>query len=249
MKIQKKTNRYYFLENTYNLQPLYINVIHKNSRKKRTNIYGLMYICIKKTLGRATTDRAMEIYQGRFSHCIPEWQDLLQDTTIRALYGYTDLKGKYHKGYFTDRIATADQIMLTAYSAVNASLYAKKITGLNLGVEQIGINEDQINIIADLFGKRQNNITYNTKKYNVFIQDVLKNVKTIYLNIVQFIIENTQYINVKDGTIQRQNVAYILDISEAKVRRAYTDFKSAIDKTLIQYNMNKAQFVQYIQAG
>lgn len=246
MKIQKRTNKLTFLETIYHLHPLYINVIHKDGRKKRTNIYALMYYATRKTLSRATTKRAMELYDGRFHNAVDDWQDLLSTSAVNSLYGYTDNKGNYHKGYYTDKMATVTAIMATAYSAVNAVLYASNAAGRHAGKVVLTDDYKVVTDVTNIFGYVvSGRTTVNAKKYAVLIEDVRKLLKTSYLKVFDCIIEN-DYTNT-DGTIPSALIADVLGISDRTARRALSAVKDSVRIIVSNYNMTASQFVAYLQ--
>ena len=247
-KGQERTFKKRYLQSVYHLDSMYINVVHDNGRKSRVDVYALAFYCIFKTLRKATTKRAIELFDNRFSYCVHNWQDMICTGVDYCLYGYVDGNGKYHKGYYTDKISNVKELTGVIFSAVNHVLYAKGVTGKWTGKEVLTDNFAMVKKFTDVYGViKSNAINVNAAKYQQFIDDIRKNVKTAYLSVFDCIIEN-DYINT-DGTTPSKLIADVLGISDRKVRRAMNAVEDAATQVVSGYNMTVRQFINYLQTA
>lgn len=238
-----------FIKSVYGLDPYYIYAVHRDGRKKRTEIYSLMYHVCKRTLSRATTGQAQKIYNGRLTTEKAQAQDLILQAVACALYGYTDAKGKYHKGHFSDRVARVDDIMHTAYSAVNATLYANRITGRNTNkVACYGLDASRVcKSISSLIGYCVNNRnSVNMQKFNTFIDDLKKQCRrTASINLIDLLIDSSHYD--QKGRFAVKDLTVLLGYkSEKSVDRAVKDIRDSANLVIKNYNMSTNQFCTYL---
>lgn len=237
-----------FIKSVYGLDPYYITAIHSNGRKKRTEIYSLMYHVCKRTLSRATTGQAQKIYNGRLTTEKTQMQDLILQAVTCALYGYTDGKGKYHKGHFTDRIASIDEIMHTAYSAVNATLYANRVTGRNTNkVASYGLDASTVNnTVVSIIGYCANSSSVNIDRFNTFIGDIKKRTRRIAsIKILDLLCDSDYYDSKGNFSVSRLTVELGYK-SEKSVDRAIRDIKDSAQAVIDSYNMTISQFAVYV---
>lgn len=237
-----------FMQSVYNLDAYYITAVHKDGRKKRTEIYSLMYHVCKRTLSRATTGQAQRIYNGRLTTEKTQAQDLILQAVTCALYGYTDAKGKYHKGHFSDRVARVDDIMHTAYSAVNATLYANRITGRNTNkVESYGLDASTIDHrITNIIGYCVNSSSVNIDRFSTFIDDIKKRTRRIAsIKILDLLCDSGYYDNTGKFSVSRLTVELGYK-SEKSVDRAIRDIKDSAQAVIDSYNMTVNQFAVYV---
>ena len=243
---QERTFKKQYLKSVFGLDSHYINVVHYNGRKKRIDIYALAFYCTFKTLRKATTKRAIELFDNKYSYCAHDWQDMICTGVDYCLYGYVDGNGKYHKGYYTDKISTVKELTGVIYSAINSVIYAKGVTGKWTGVEVLTDDFAIVKDVTNIFGYvASGKKTVNTEKYNQFINDIRKNIKTKYVAIFDFVIDR-DYINV-NGTVQSNLVAELLGVSDRTVRRALADVKTSAKNVVSNYNMTVEQFIEYLE--
>lgn len=243
---QERTFQKRYLQSVYHLDSMYINVVHDNGRKSRVDVYALAFYCVFKTLRKATTKRALELFDCKYSSCIHDWQDLIMTGVDYMLFGYVDGNGKYHKGYYTDRVSNIKELTGVIFSAVNSVIYAKGVTGKWTGVEALTDDFAIVKDVTNIFGYvASGKKTVNTEKYNQFINDIRKNIKTKYVAIFDFVIDR-DYINV-NGTVQSNLVAELLGVSDRTVRRALADVKASAKTVVSKYNMTVEQFIEYLE--
>ena len=247
-KGQERTFQKRYLQSVYHLDSMYINVKHENGRNGRIDVYALAFYCVFKTLRKAATKRAIELFDNKFSYCVHDWQDMIMTGVDYMLFGYVDGNGKYHKGYYTDRISTVKELTGVIFSAVNHVIYAKGVTGKWTGKEVLTDNFAMVKKFTDVYGViKSNAINVNAAKYQQFIDDIRKNVKTAYLSVFDCIVEN-DYINT-DGTTPSKLIADVLGISDRKVRRAMNAVEDAATQVVSGYNMTVRQFIDYLQTA
>lgn len=237
-----------FITSVYGLDPYYIYAVHKDGRKKRTEIYSLMYHVCKRTLSRATTGQAQHIYNGRLTTEKTQMQDLILQAVTCALYGYTDAKGKYHKGHLSDRVASIDEIMHTAYSAVNATLYSNRITGRNTNkVVCYGLDASTVNhAVANIIGYCVTSSCVNAVRFNTFIDDLKKHTRRIAsVKIIDLLCDCSYYDNTGKFSVSRLTVELGYK-SENSVDRAVKDIKDSAQAVIDSYNMTVDQFAVYV---
>jgi len=247
-KGQERTFQKRYLQSVYHLDSMYINVVHDNGRKSRIDVYALAFYCVFKTLRKATTGRAIELFDNKFSYCVHDWQDMVCAGVDYCLYGYVDGNGKYHKGYYTDKIGNVKELTGVIFSAINHAIYKKGVTGKWTGKEVLTDNFAMVKKFTDVYGViKSNAINVNAAKYQQFIDDIRKNVKTAYLSVFDCIVEN-DYINT-DGTTPSKLIADVLGISDRKVRRAMNAVEDAATQVVSGYNMTVRQFIDYLQTA
>lgn len=247
-KGQERTFQKRYLQSVYHLDSMYINVKHENGRKGRVDVYALAFYCVFKTLRKAVTKRAIELFDCKYSSCIHDWQDMIMTGVDYMLFGYVDGNGKYHKGYYTDKIGNVKELTGCIFSAVNHVIYAKGVTGKWTGKEVLTDDFAMVRKFADVYGViKSNAINVNAAKYQQFIDDIRKNVKTAYLSVFDCIVEN-DYINT-DGTTPSKLIADVLGISDRKVRRAMNAVEDAATQVVSGYNMTVRQFIDYLQTA
>lgn len=247
-KGQERTFQKRYLQSVYHLDSMYINVKHENGRNGRIDVYALAFYCVFKTLRKAATKRAIELFDNKFSYCVHDWQDMIMTGVDYMLFGYVDGNGKYHKGYYTDKIGNVKELTGVIFSAVNHVIYAKGVTGKWTGKEVLTDNFAMVKKFTDVYGViKSNAINVNAAKYQQFIDDIRKNVKTAYLSVFDCIVEN-DYINI-DGTTPSKLIADVLGISDRKVRRAMNAVEDAATQVVSGYNMTVRQFIDYLQTA
>jgi len=247
-KGQERTFQKRYLQSVYHLDSMYINVKHENGRNGRIDVYALAFYCVFKTLRKAATKRAVELFDNKFSYCVHDWQDMIMTGVDYMLFGYVDGNGKYHKGYYTDKISNVKELTGVIFSAVNSVIYAKGVTGKWTGKEVLTDDFAMVKKFTDVYGViKSNAINVNAAKYQQFIDDIRKNVKTAYLSVFDCIVEN-DYINT-DGTTPSKLVADVLGISDRKVRRAMNAVEDAATQVVSGYNMTVRQFIDYLQTA
>lgn len=237
-----------FMQSVYSLDPYYITAIHSDGRKKRTEIYSLMYHVCKRTLSRATTGQAQKIYNGRLTSEKTQMQDLICQAAACALYGYTDAKGKYHKGHFSDRVARVDDIMHTAYSAVNATLYANRITGRNTNkVVSYGLDASTVDhTVVNIIGYCVTTSSVNADRFSAFIDDIKKRTRRIAsVKILDLLCDSSYYDSNGKFSVSRLTVELGYR-SENSVDRAVKDIKDSAQAVIDSYNMTVDQFAVYV---
>lgn len=245
-KKQERTFQKRYMQSVYHLDSMYINVVHDNGRKSRIDVYALAFYCVFKTLRKATTKRALELFDCKYSSCVHDWQDMIMTGVDYMLFGYVDGNGKYHKGYYTDKVSNIKELTGVIFSAVNSVIYAKGVTGKWTGVEVLTDDFAIVKDVTNIFGYvASGKKTVNTEKYNQFINDIRKNIKTKYVAIFDFVIDR-DYINV-NGTVQSNLVAELLGISDRTVRRALADVKASAKTVVSNYNMTVEQFIEYLE--
>ena len=245
-KGQERTFQKRYLQSVYHLDSMYINVKHENGRNGRIDVYALAFYCVFKTLRKAATKRAIELFDNKFSYCVHDWQDMIMTGVDYMLFGYVDGNGKYHKGYYTDKISNVKELTGVIFSAVNHVIYAKGVTGKWTGKEVLTDDFAMVKNVVNIFGYvASGNKSVNANKYNQFILDVRKNIKTKYVAIFDFVIDR-DYINV-NGTVQSNLVAELLGVSDRTVRRALADVKASAKTVVSNYNMTVEQFIEYLE--
>lgn len=247
-KGQERTFQKRYLQSVYHLDSMYINVKHENGRNGRIDVYALAFYCVFKTLRKAATKRAIELFDCKYSSCVHDWQDMIMTGVDYMLFGYVDGNGKYHKGYYTDKIGNVKELTGVIFSAVNHVIYAKGVTGKWTGKEVLTDDFAMVKKFTDVYGViKSNAINVNAAKYQQFIDDIRKNVKTAYLSVFDCIVEN-DYINA-DGTTPSKLIADVLGISDRKVRRAMNAVEDAATQVVSGYNMTVRQFIDYLQTA
>lgn len=238
-----------FIKSVYGLDPYYIYAIHTDGRKKRAEIYSLMYHVCKRTLSRATTGQAQRIYNGRLTTEKDKMQELISQAVTCALYGYTDAKGKYHKGHFSDHVARVEDIMHTAYSAVNATLYANRVTGRNTNkIACYGLDASRVcKSVSSLIGYCVNNRnSVNVQRFNTFIDDLKKQCRrTASVKLIDLLIDSSHYD--QKGRFAVKDLTVLLGYrSEKSVDRAVKDIRDSANLVIKNYNMSTNQFCTYL---
>lgn len=243
---QERTFQKRYLQSVYHLDSMYINVKHENGRNGRIDVYALAFYCVFKTLRKATTKRAIELFDCKYSSCVHDWQDMIMTGVDYMLFGYVDGSGKYHKGYYTDRVSNIKELTGVIFSAVNSVIYAKGVTGKWTGVEVLTDDFAIVKDVTNIFGYVASGTkSVNADRYNQFISDIRKNIKTKYVAIFDFVIDR-DYINV-NGTVQSNLVAELLGVSDRTVRRALADVKASAKTVVSNYNMTVEQFIEYLE--
>lgn len=246
---QKKTNDCSILASVYGFNPYRIKVIHKNGKKGRVNVYALAYACAVKTLKKAVTKRAIELYDSRFNGAVYDWQDMIATATSALLLAYTDGKGKHHNGYYTDRVASYSKLTATCYSAINAYLWDRNFIGRNIGKEILTDDFAIVHNVVNLFGYvASGRTTVNAVKFNRFIDDIKKHIQnTNYLKVLDCIIDN-DYINA-DGSIVYSALTATLDCNKMTISRAMKAIKNSALDVINGMNMDVDTFVTYLQTA
>lgn len=239
----------YFIRTVYGLQPYYITVINKDGKEMTVDVYGTAYQVVTKTLKRAVTNRAIELYDGRVSTSVHQITDLLQTASTALLLGYTDKKGVYHKGYITDSVNDYTTLIGTAYTAVNAYLYAKGVIGDNLGKEILTEDYSIVHNVTNLFGYVATATSINKAKYDSYIDRVAKTLqRTSDIDILHCIAYDVDYVTAK-GEICYTKLADKFDVSTSTIKRAVRRIKTAMLDTVSSYNMTVVTFLQYLQTA
>lgn len=233
----------------YGFNPYYIRAIHADGRKKRSNVYAIAYHVCCRTLQRAQTGQSIRLYDGRLTTCANQFADLIQQCVVCALYGYTDGKNKYHRGYITDRIAHASDIMHTMYCAVNATLYSNRIIGRNTNrVMCYGLDASTVcHDISSLFAYRVTRpSSVNDYRFRVFIDDIKKRTRsTVTVKLID-LLSDSNYCNA-DGTFKLDVITAELGYkSTTSVKRAIADIRKQADAVKNAYNMTDNEFTVYM---
>lgn len=249
-KGQERTFQKRYLQSVYHLDSMYINVVHDNGRKSRIDVYALAFYCAFKTLRKATPKRAIELFEYKYSSCVHDWQEIICTGVDYMLYGYVDGNGKYHKGYYTDRIANIKELTGTIYSAVNAVLYKKGATGKWTGKEVLTDDFAIVKDVTNIFGYVNKCNSVNAKKYDMFIFNVKRFLdRQSDIELLDAIAYNNKNTVGNDGSILYNNLSSIFDVSRMTINRGVKRIKIAITDTIAKYNMNEIQFVEYLQTA
>lgn len=246
-KRQERTFKKHLLKSIYHIDSFYINVVHYNGRNKRLDICMTAYYCVFKSLRRATTKRAIELFEGRNYYTVDDWQDLILTATAYALYGYVDGNNNYHKGYYTDRIADIKELTATIYSAVNAVLYKKGAIGKWTGKEVLTEDYSEVKTVVNIFNYVKTNYSkINSEKWNSFLTDVKNALTNKQLEVFNCILDN-EYINTKDFSTDL--IAITLNKSKQAVCNITKRIKEKCEDIVTsKYNMTKTEFINYVSA-
>lgn len=248
-KGQERTFQKRYLQSVYHLDSMYINVKHENGRNGRIDVYALAFYCVFKTLRKATTKRAIELFDNKFSYCVHDWQDMIMTGVDYMLFGYVDGNGKYHKGYYTDKISNVKELTGVIFSAVNHVIYAKGVTGKWTGKEVLTDNFAIVKDVTNIFGYVNNCNSVNAKKYDMFIFNVKRFLdRQSDIELLDAIAYNNKNTVGTDGSILYNNLSSIFDVSRMTINRGVKRIKIAITDTIAKYNMTETQFVEYLQA-
>lgn len=238
-----------YITSVYGFDPYYIRAIHADGRIKRTDVYAIAYHVCRKTLQRAQTGQSIRLYDGRLTTCANQFADLIQQCVVCALYGYTDGKNKYHRGYITDRIAHASDIMHTMYCAVNATLYANRIIGRNTNrVMCYGLDASTVcrDISTLLTYRATCPSCVNEYRFRVFLDDIKKRTRSIVTVKLIDTLANSNYCNA-DGTFKLDVITAELGYkSTTSVKRAIADIRKQADAVKNAYNMTDNEFAVYM---
>lgn len=250
---QERTFKKQYLKSVYGLDSHYINIVHYDGRKKRIDIYALAFYCTFKTLRKATTKRAMELFDNKYSYCVHDWQDMICTGVDYCLYGYVDGNGKYHKGYYTDKISTVKELTGVIYSAINSVIYAKGVTGKWTGKEVLTEDYREVKTVVNLFNFINTNCTnINSVKWNMFINDVRNSLTNKQLQVFDCILDN-EYVNTEikaDNSIDFSTdlIAIQLDKSKSAISHIIKRITEKCNDIINKYNMNTQEFIDYLSA-
>jgi len=248
-KGQERTFQKRYLQSVYHLDSMYINVKHDNGRKGRIDVYALAFYCVFKTLRKAVTKRAIELFDCKYSSCVHDWQDMIMTGVDYMLFGYVDGNGKYHKGYYTDRVGNIKELTGVIFSAVNSVIYAKGVTGKWTGKEVLTDDFAIVKDVTNIFGYINNCNSVNAKKYNMFIFNVKRFLdRQSDIKLLDAIAYDNKNTIGADGSILYNNLSSIFDVSRMTINRGVKRIKIAITDTIAKYNMTETQFVEYLQA-
>ena len=246
---QERTFKKQYLKSVFGLDSYYINVVHYNGRKKRIDIYALAFYCTFKTLRKATTKRAMELFDNKYSYCVHDWQDMICTGVDYCLYGYVDGNGKYHKGYYTDKISTVKELTGVIYSAINSVIYAKGVTGKWTGKEILTDDFAMVKNVVNIFGYVASGNNINTEKYNRFINDIKKRIVSIATMKVFDCITDGAFVN-SNGTFKQAEITKYLGYkSKNSIIRAIRDIKNIAEIVVSNYNMEVIDFIRYLHTA
>lgn len=246
-KGQERTFQKRYLQSVYHLDSMYINVIHDNGRKGRIDVYALAFYCVFKTLRKAVTKRAIELFDCKYSSCIHDWQDMIMTGVDYMLFGYVDGNGKYHKGYYTDKIGNVKELTGVIFSAVNSVIYAKGVTGKWTGKEVLTDDYSEVKTVVNIFNYAKVNYSkINSEKWNSFLIDVKNALTNKQLEVFNCILDN-EYINTKDFSTDL--IAITLNKSKQAVCNITKRIKEKCENIVTsKYNMTKTEFINYLSA-
>lgn len=246
---QERTFQKRYLQSVYHLDSMYINVKHENGRNGRIDVYALAFYCVFKTLRKATTKRAIELFDNKFSYCVHDWQDMITTGVDYMLFGYVDGNGKYHKGYYTDKISNVKELTGVIFSAVNHVIYAKGVTGKWTGKEVLTDDFVMVKNVTNLFGYVASGNNVNTEKYNRFIDDIKKHITSIATMKVFDCITDSEFVN-SNGTFRQAEITKYLGYkSKNSIIRAIRDIKNIAEIVVSNYNMEVTDFIKYLHTA
>lgn len=249
-KGQERTFQKRYLQSVYHLDSMYINVKHENGRNGRIDVYALAFYCAFKTLRKATSKRGIELFDNKFSYCVHDWQDMIMTGVDYMLFGYVDGNGKYHKGYYTDKIGNIKELTGVIFSAVNSVIYSKGVTGKWIGVEVLTDDFAIVKDVTNIFGYVNKCNSVNAKKYDMFIFNVKRFLdRQSDIELLDAIAYNNKNTVGADGSILYNNLSSIFDVSRMTINRGVKRIKIAITDTIAKYNMTETQFVEYLQTA
>ena len=248
-KGQERTFQKRYLQSVYHLDSMYINVKHENGRNGRIDVYALAFYCVFKTLRKAATKRAIELFDCKYSSCVHDWQDMIMTGVDYMLFGYVDGNGKYHKGYYADRVCNIKELTGVIFSAVNSVIYSKGVTGKWTGKEILTDDFAIVKDVTNIFGYVNNCNSVNAKKYDMFIFNVKRFLdRQSDIELLDAIAYDNKNTIGTDGSILYNNLSSIFDVSRMTINRGVKRIKIAITDTIAKYNMTETQFVEYLQA-
>jgi len=249
-KGQERTFQKRYLQSVYHLDSMYINVVHDNGRKSRIDVYALAFYCVFKTLRKAATKRAVELFDNKFSYCVHDWQDMIMTGVDYMLFGYVDGNGKYHKGYYTDKIGNVKELTGVIFSAVNSVIYAKGVTGKWTGKEVLTDDFAIVKDVTNIFGYVASGTkSVNVDRYNQFISDIKKRIKSIPTIKVFDCITDGTFVN-SNGTFKQAEITKHLGYKSTKsVIRAIRDIRDIAEIIVSNYNMTTNEFIKYLKSA
>lgn len=247
---QERTFQKRYLQSVYHLDSMYINVKHENGRNGRIDVYALAFYCVFKTLRKATTKRALELFDCKYSSCVHDWQDMIMTGVDYMLFGYVDGNGKYHKGYYTDRVSNIKELTGVIFSAVNSVIYAKGVTGKWTGVEVLTDDFAIVKDVTNIFGYVASGTkSVNADRYNQFISDIKKRIKSIPTIKVFDCITDGTFVN-SNGTFKQAEITKHLGYKSTKsVIRAIRDIRDIAEIIVSNYNMTTNEFIKYLKSA
>lgn len=246
---QERTFQKRYLQSVYHLDSMYINVKHENGRNGRIDVYALAFYCVFKTLRKAATKRAIELFDCKYSSCVHDWQDMIMTGVDYMLFGYVDGNGKYHKGYYTDRVSNIKELTGVIFSAVNSVIYAKGVTGKWTGVEVLTDDFAIVKDVTNIFGYVASGNNINTEKYNRFIDDIKMHITSIATIKVFDCITNSEFVN-SNGTFRQAEITKYLGYkSKNSIIRAIRDIKNIAEIVVSNYNMEVTDFIKYLHTA
>ena len=223
-----------------------MDVEHYDGRTLKTDLYYLASRVFFRTLARAYSNHAMDIYEKPYGVYYDITKDYIQEVACTIYCGYTNKKGEHFQGY-TDGVKSFRQLALVGYKAINAMLYANGIQGRNIG-KVITVSD---NILIDLVAKyeyhKHNTSNINIVRYNQFIKDVQNNLTIKQLEVFNLMLNN-QYIS-DTYKFNQIDIANTLHITIKSTQRRIERIKQTIQIVVKNYNMNIDEFITYLQTA
>lgn len=254
----------YKLPKELEIDSYYTELIDKEGNATMVDIYSIGNYVAMKSLKDATTKRAIEIYEHRLSSCKSEFQDYVLTCGAAMFCGYTN---KYNKSF--NGIAQGEKhftnLMSIAFKALNQLLVNKGVIGINLGVEVVSDSFVSITNIFGLPNMYNHCISVNEVRYNNFLLDIKKRIKSApALKVFELICEHDCYFDTvtktrtnSNGEVEKyteeqwkmKDIAIALNMkSTTSVKRAKSTIIQAAKEVIQKYNMKESEFVAYIIA-
>lgn len=228
-----------------NLSPYFVDVEHYDGRTIKTDLYYIASRVFFRTLARAYSNHAMDIYEKPFGMYYDITKDYIQEVTCAMYLGYTNKKGEHFKGY-ADGVTNFRQLALVGYKAINAMLYANGVQGRNIGKVVTVSDNKLIELIAMYDYIRRDTSNINMVRFNQFITDVKNNLTTKQLEVFNCILDGA-YSNA-DGTFSTNLIASDLNRTKQSVNNIISRIRrTAKDVVLSNYNMDTYTFTLWLQ--
>ena len=227
------------------LQPYFVDLTHFDGKTVKTDLYYVASRVFFRTLSRAYSNHAMEIYESPYGLYYDITKDYIQEIVCAMYLGYTNAKGKQFNGYI-DGVTSFRELALVGYKAINSMLYSNGIQGRNIG-KTVTVSD---NVLIDLVAKynyyKNDTSNLNMFKLNRFITDLQNNLTAKQLEVFSCILGGA-YSNA-DGTFSTTLIASDLDKSESAIANIVKRIRrTAKEVVLSNYNMDTSTFILWLQ--
>lgn len=229
-----------------NLTPYFMDVEHYDGRTLKTDLYYLASRVFFRTLARAYSNHAMDIYEKPYGVYYDITKDYIQEVACAIYCGYTNKKGEHFNGY-TDGVKSFRQLALVGYKAINAMLYSNGVQGRNIG-KTITVSD---NVLIELVAKydyyKHDTSNINMVRLNQFIKDVQNNLTAKQLEVFNCILDGA-YTNA-DGTFSTNLIAVDLGKTKQSISNIIGRIKATAHDVIHTYNKDVNSFIEYVQTA